>query len=108
MIGYLHVCRPNRVVLVYDLMEPMRPQVDRLLLGFVRSHMFTPSDFTLRDDGVCRLHPQLAQEMAARLALDDRVMQQVVSAFIQELRTIANRGSSERDGVLLAGVGRTQ
>jgi len=31
-IGYLHTFRPGRVSLVYELMEPLRPQVDRLLL----------------------------------------------------------------------------
>ena len=60
-IGYLHVCRPGRVALVYDLMEPLRPQVDRALLSFVHSHTFSPSDFILRGDGVCRLHPQFAR-----------------------------------------------
>jgi CRISP-associated protein Cas1 len=50
MVGYLHVCRPGRVALVYDLMEPLRPRVDRLVLHFVRSHPFSPGDLggTLR------------------------------------------------------------
>jgi CRISPR-associated protein Cas1 len=74
---------------VYDLMEPLRPLVDRLVLDFVRSQTFPPSDFVLRDDGVCRLHPQLAREAAARLARDDRVMREVVDRFVQELRVIA-------------------
>src|SRR5829696_2078315 len=51
MIGYLHACRPGRVALVYDLMEPLRPQVDRLVLHFVRLHPFAPSDFVLNSDG---------------------------------------------------------
>src|SRR5215218_1245033 len=46
-IGYLHTMRRGRVALVYDLMEPLRPLVDRLLLAFTRSHTFNPSDFTL-------------------------------------------------------------
>jgi CRISPR-associated endonuclease Cas1 len=77
-IGYLHVCRPRRVALVYDLMEPLRPQVDRLVLDFVRSHTFTPIDFVLNTDGVCRLHPQLAQRIA-RLGLSDRALHETVS-----------------------------
>jgi CRISPR/Cas system-associated endonuclease Cas1 len=36
---------------VYDLMEPLRPLVDRLILGFVRSHTFAPSDFVLEYEG---------------------------------------------------------
>jgi CRISP-associated protein Cas1 len=39
-IGYLHTRRHVRAALVYDLMEPMRPQVDRLVLSFV---LRTPS-----------------------------------------------------------------
>lgn len=77
-IGYLHACRPGRVALVYDLMEPLRPQVDRLVLHFVRLHPFAPSDFVLNSDGVCRLHPQLAQGMA-RLSLSDSALHETVS-----------------------------
>jgi CRISPR-associated protein Cas1 len=79
---------------VYDLMEPLRPLVDRLVLDFVRSQTFPPSDFVLRDDGVRRLHPQLAREAAARLARDDRVMREVVNRFVQELRVIATLGAA--------------
>jgi CRISPR-associated endonuclease Cas1 len=104
MIGCLHSCRPGRVALVYDLMEPIRPNVDRQMLSFVNSHTLSPSDFALRDDGVCRLHPQLAHEAAARLAVDDKVMCEVASRFVQELRAIANDGTSERDGVPLSDV----
>jgi len=46
-IGYLQSCRRGRVALVYDLMEPLRPRVDRLMLGFTGSHTFTSSDFAL-------------------------------------------------------------
>jgi CRISPR/Cas system-associated endonuclease Cas1 len=28
-LGYLHVCPPGRQALVYDLMEPHRPRLDR-------------------------------------------------------------------------------
>jgi CRISPR-associated protein Cas1 len=60
-IGYLHACRPGRAALVYDLMELLRPQKDRLVLEFVRLHSFSPADFVLKEDGVCRLHSQLAR-----------------------------------------------
>lgn len=61
MIVYLHACHPNRVALVYDLMGPLRPRVDRLVLDFVQDRTFDPRDFILTERGVCRLHPQLAQ-----------------------------------------------
>jgi CRISPR-associated endonuclease Cas1 len=63
-IGYLHASYPNRLALVYDLMEPLRPQVDRLVLDFVRANTFSPTDFVLTPTGVCRLHPQLARRIA--------------------------------------------
>jgi CRISPR-associated protein Cas1 len=66
-IDYLHACRPGRVALVYDLMEPLRPRVDRLVLGFVRSHTLAPSDYILGTDGVCRLHPLLPHHRSKEL-----------------------------------------
>jgi len=84
-VGYLHVSRPGRVALVYDLMEPLRPQVDSLVLYFVLSYTFTPSDFILNHDGVCRLHPQLARRVA-RLALTDASIQQTTSLRTALLR----------------------
>jgi CRISPR-associated endonuclease Cas1 len=58
-IGYLHTSNPDRPALVFDLMEPLRPIVDRSVLQFVQSHTFHPADFTIRADGVCRLNPEL-------------------------------------------------
>jgi CRISPR-associated endonuclease Cas1 len=58
-IGYLHTSNPDRPALVFDLMEPLRPMVDRAVLQFVQSHTFHPADFTIRTDGVCRLNPEM-------------------------------------------------
>ncbi len=73
MISYLHACRPGRTALVYDLMEPLRPQVDRLMLSLVCSHTFSPSDFFLGTGGVCRLHPQLVRQVAQQVVSDTLV-----------------------------------
>jgi CRISPR-associated protein Cas1 len=54
-IGYLHVYRPGRVALVYDLMEPLRPRVDSFILDFVLSHAFSPSDFALGAERYCQM-----------------------------------------------------
>jgi CRISPR-associated endonuclease Cas1 len=64
-IGYLHVCQPGRASLVYDLMEPYRPRVDREVLAVVGSEVFTPRDFVVDSGGVCRLHPDLARRLTA-------------------------------------------
>jgi CRISP-associated protein Cas1 len=89
-IGYLHSCRPGRAALVYDLMEPLRPQVDHLVLSFVRSRTLSPSDFVLGTNGVCRLHPQLAREVAG-LAMPEMAVQRVVARVIAAARTLSSR-----------------
>ncbi|MGA9334022.1 MAG: CRISPR-associated endonuclease Cas1 [Rudaea sp.] len=62
-IGFLHSSKPDRDAFVLDLMEPMRPIVDRKVLDFVQSHTFHSVDFTIRSDGVCRLNPELAKSI---------------------------------------------
>ena len=79
-IGYLHARRPGRVALVYDLMEPLRPQADRLVSDLVRSHTFSPTDFILETSGVCRLHPQIARQVA-EANVRGEVIQEVTSQF---------------------------
>jgi CRISPR/Cas system-associated endonuclease Cas1 len=54
-----------RHLLVFDLMEPERPKVDRAVLGFLKSEAFHPADFTIREDGVVRLNPELARRVVA-------------------------------------------
>jgi CRISPR-associated endonuclease Cas1 len=60
-IGFLHSGRGGRADFVLDLMEPLRPKVDRKILEFVQAHTFHPADFTIRTDGVCRLNPEIAK-----------------------------------------------
>ena len=68
-IGLLHSGRigRGRHDFVLDLMEPLRPIVDRHVLQFVLAHTFHPADFTIRSDGVCRLNPEMARHVT-RLA----------------------------------------
>jgi len=76
-LGVLHASHPGRSALVYDLMEPLRPQVDRLVLTFLTEHVFHPKDFIRQPDGACRLHPQLAR-VAAQLGVSQDMVQSVV------------------------------
>jgi CRISPR-associated endonuclease Cas1 len=62
-LGILHVSQGGRDALVYDLMEPLRPKVDALVIAFLREHTMVPSDFVVTPTGVCRLHPQLAHRV---------------------------------------------
>jgi len=62
--GIMHHDRDDTQAFVYDLIEPRRPIVDAAVLAFVRGTPFTGADFVLRNDGVCRLAPQLARRVA--------------------------------------------
>jgi CRISPR-associated endonuclease Cas1 len=60
MVGIYHHAAKGSPAYVFDLMEPERPRIDRAVLKFALSEKFTAADFILRQDGVCRLGPQLA------------------------------------------------
>jgi CRISPR-associated endonuclease Cas1 len=66
-IGILHGNSENPFPLVYDLMEPSRPEVDRAILDFATSHEFRPGDFTISKWGGCRLNQQMAKALAKQL-----------------------------------------
>lgn len=67
-IGYLHASNSDRHALVLDLMEPLRPIIDRRVFEFVQAHTFHPADFTIKSDGVCRLNPEMARHIVKATA----------------------------------------
>lgn len=67
-IGILHHGRRGKPSYILDIIEPVRPKVDAMILAFVQSRSFAAADFILRPDGVCRLSPQLARTVAAIIA----------------------------------------
>ena len=66
-IGIMHEGSDGSSKFVLDLMEPERPKVDRVVLDFVKSTVFDPADFVIRGDGVCRLNPEMARVVVARV-----------------------------------------
>jgi CRISPR-associated endonuclease Cas1 len=82
-IGYLHAVLPRRLALVYDLMEPLRPHVDRMVLEVTRANTFSPADFVVTTTGVCRLHPQLARRVAQVVPSADSPREAVRTVVIQ-------------------------
>jgi CRISPR-associated protein Cas1 len=64
MLGVMHADRDGAPAFVFDMMEPERPKVDRAVLAFLRSEALHPADFTIREDGVVRLQPELARHIA--------------------------------------------
>jgi CRISPR-associated endonuclease Cas1 len=66
-LGVLHADQLNRDSLAADLMEPVRPLVDRYLLRLLEARTFAAADFYETRQGVCRVTPPLARELAATL-----------------------------------------
>ncbi len=64
-IGLLHADQLNRDSLSADLMEPVRPLVDRYVLRLLTERSFAAADFHETRQGVCRITPPLARELAA-------------------------------------------
>ncbi len=60
----MHSDRDDALAFVFDMMEPERPKVDRAVLAFLKSEALHPADFAIREDGVVRLNPQLARQVA--------------------------------------------
>jgi CRISP-associated protein Cas1 len=46
-------------------MEPERQKVDRSILEFLKSRSYHAADFVIRSDGVCRLNPEMARNVAS-------------------------------------------
>ena len=84
-IGVLHTSYERQQPLVYDLMEPLRPIVDRAILGIVQAQPFTPGDFALLKSGVCRVNPQLAKHIVGKIdcsAEIEKLARQVTGLFL--------------------------
>ncbi|WP_162800620.1 CRISPR-associated endonuclease Cas1 [Acidibrevibacterium fodinaquatile] len=82
--GFLHDQRPDRPALILDLLEPLRPTVDRIVLGVIAGQTFTPADFTLSADGTCRLHPALARRLVADIGPIEGISP-LLAAFLRRL-----------------------
>ena len=62
-IGIMQNGRREKPAYVFNLMEPEMPKVDAAVLEFVADHTFSAAGFVIREDGVCRLAPQLARRI---------------------------------------------
>jgi len=72
--GMLHSrVDPDRQSFVFDMMEPLRPVVDRAVLKLVSEETFSGADFILQQNGVCRLSPELARRVVHGINLELRV-----------------------------------
>lgn len=64
-IGIMHNMWRGKPAYVFDLIEGERPKIDAAILIFIEKRSFASADFVLRNDGVCRLSPQLARMVAS-------------------------------------------
>ncbi len=87
-IGYMHSTGNNRPSLVFDLMEPLRPIMDRKVLEFVSQRTFSPEDFILNNNGICRLHPQFARYIV-KLVQDMPEIEELTAINLKRLFTPA-------------------
>jgi CRISPR-associated protein Cas1 len=85
--GFLHTDRKGRASLVYDLMEPLRPLVDRKLIEMIRSRSFAAGDFFLHPSGVVRLNPKLARYVASEIKIEREEIERVVGSVLEVLKS---------------------
>ncbi|MGH1573236.1 CRISPR-associated endonuclease Cas1 [Methylobacterium sp. P31] len=62
-IGIMHHEYREGPAYALDLVEPVRPLVDRAVLDFALDHELHAADFVIRSDGACRLNPQMAKRL---------------------------------------------
>ena len=66
-LGIVHTDQKNRDSLALDLLEPLRPHVERHILQLLAVRHFRAADFHETRQGGCRLLPPLTHELAEQL-----------------------------------------
>lgn len=87
--GFLHVDRKGRASFVYDLMEPLRPVVDRKLIEIIQSRSFAAADFFLQPSGVVRLNLKLTKYLASEIHVGRQELEKAVRPVIEILADTA-------------------
>ena len=86
--GCLHYDKIGRNSLVYDLMEPHRPQVDSLVLSLFAKTTFTRGMLVPLDSGEVRLSKQFARYVVASCMLPLDTISETVGSFVKIYRGI--------------------
>jgi CRISPR-associated endonuclease Cas1 len=84
-LGILHVDKNNRASLAYDLMEPLRPILDRWLFDWLWATTFSKRDFREDAQGFIRCTHPLIAHLAMTAALWRRIVESVVQWFYKRL-----------------------
>jgi CRISPR-associated protein Cas1 len=93
--GVLHSDKAGRASLVYDLMQPLRPLVDRLVLARIQKATFSYGDVLHANDGACRLHPQVARYVVATCRLPESTMMDAARLLRGHVLHAGSVGSAE-------------
>lgn len=103
-MGIVHTDRKDRDSLALDLLEPLRPVVERHVLTLLASHTFRAADFHETRQGVCRLLEPLTHDligwMPAYAAVIAPLAEQISHALARsspgqiELRTPLSRANT--------------
>ena len=96
VLGLLHADRPNRDSLACDLMEPVRPAVDRYVLELLNRRSFTKEDVFELLDGQCRLLPPLTHDLAVTAPRWARLVRPVADEVADRLGGVRRRWRGTR------------
>lgn len=88
-LGLLHVDDRLRESAVFDLLEPLRSEVDVMTFQFIKRHSLRPHMFIELRDGIVRLDPDLARDIAHYLMprLRSKALQ-VANEYAKQLRRV--------------------
>jgi CRISPR-associated protein Cas1 len=86
-IGFLHADKAGRNSLVWDAIEPRRPEIDARVFAYLRAHEFKRADFTLAGRSTVRLKPPIASTLLSAVLSAPREIEQAADAMLQMIET---------------------
>jgi CRISPR-associated endonuclease Cas1 len=84
-LGIMHADKDDRMSLAYDLIEPMRPIIDRWLFDWLETMTFSKRDFREDSSGEIRLTHPLNSHLAMTAPLWRRSAEQLAEWFCKQL-----------------------
>jgi len=95
-LGVLHVDAPNRDSLAFDLLEPVRPQVDAYLLDWITRQPLKRQWFFKQRNGNCRLMAELAVRLAETTSTWGQAVAPVAEWVVQALWSPPSRSVNKK------------
>ncbi len=94
-LAIVHADRPFRNSMALDCLEAIRPAIDIYVYRLLSIRTFTRKDFQEQTDGVCRIQPNLAHELALTLPQWRTIVAPVVEHVLNVLRPSNYRGEKD-------------